>query len=76
MLASFTHDAITHPGLFRLTFAEGRHANLSDHSDPVYPSCIIIWADIYWAEMLTSEIIAILFSQVASFGLTVTGQIC
>jgi len=49
MLASITHGAIAHPGLFRLTFGE--------------------------AEMLTSEIIVILFTQVALFGLTVTGQI-
>jgi len=55
MLASFTHDAITHAGLFRLTFQEGRDANLTDHSNPVHPSCIIIWADSYWAEMLTSR---------------------
>jgi len=65
MLASFTHDAaITHPRLFRLTFGGGRDANLSDHSDPVYPSCII-WSDSYWADILSSEIIVILFTDIA-----------
>jgi len=64
MLALFTHDAITHPGLFRLTFGGGRDANLWDHSDPVYPSCII-WSDSYSADMLTYEIIVILFTDIA-----------
>jgi len=40
----------------------GRDANLWDHSDPVYPTCII-WSDSYWADILTSEII--LFTDIA-----------
>jgi len=46
-----------------LTFGGGRDANLWDHSDPVYPSCII-WSDSYWADMLTSEIIVSLFTDI------------